>query len=95
MAAPLLLISIGRRRARLADVEPINRLVAQCAEELVFSSLRSGRIAELVKKHAAYRVAADYVEFPAVGEDAVYQGNIIRVRKLGTPSNPSFKPTRE
>lgn len=66
-----------------AGVKVINRLVAQCAEEFVFSPAASSGIEALVKKYAKYRVDAEYVELPgAPGEDAIYRGTIIRVRAV-------------
>lgn len=58
----------------------INKLVAQCAEDLVFSSTESSGVQALVKNCASFRVESEFVQFPASEPDAVYQGTIIRVR---------------
>jgi hypothetical protein len=57
----------------------INKLVAQCAEDLVFSSAQSTGIESLVRKCAKFRVDAEFIQFPAKEPDAVYDGTIIRV----------------
>jgi hypothetical protein len=72
--------SITYRRAKPTAVRIINRLVVKCAEDLVFSAKADRKIEDLVRKYAAYRVDAAYAEFPAPGEDAVYQGVTIQVR---------------
>ncbi len=61
----------------------INKLVAQCAEDLVFSSAQSAGIESLVKNCANFRVEAEFVQLPANEPDAVYDGAIIRVRDTG------------
>lgn len=72
----------GRKITTAADARFVNRIVAQCAEDVVFSSTSSPRIAALVKRYAKFRVELNFVEFPAKGEeDAIYQGYIIDVRE--------------
>jgi hypothetical protein len=61
----------------------INKLVAQCAEDLVFSSAQSAGIESLVKNCANFRVEADFVRLPTNKPDAVYDGTIILVRDMG------------
>jgi len=58
----------------------INKLVAQCAEDLVFSSAASTGIEALIKKCATFRVEAEFFQLPANEPDAGYQISIIRVR---------------
>ena len=52
----------------------------KCAEDLVFSAKADRKIEALAKNYAAHRVDSTYVEFPAPGEDVVYQGVSIQVR---------------
>lgn len=59
----------------------INRLVAQCAEDLVFSSAPSKGIHTLVNKYAGFRIEAEFVRFPTSEADTIYDGSIIRVRE--------------
>jgi hypothetical protein len=72
----------GLRYANLRSdfVDRLNRLVAQCAEDHVFSSRASDATAQLVKRHARHRLDVEYVQFPD-GEDGVIQGTILRVRE--------------
>jgi hypothetical protein len=60
----------------------INRLVAQCAEELVISTAHSAGIESLVRNCAHFRVDADFVRLPSGEPDAVYDGTIIRVHEV-------------
>lgn len=75
------LIAWGKVTERGAKL--INKLVAQCAEDLVFSSIQSVGIESLVKNCAQFRVDADFVELPAGEPDAVIHGTVIRVRDMG------------
>jgi hypothetical protein len=59
----------------------INKLVVQCAEDLVFSSKKSSGIQTLVHKYANFGVDLDFVRVSASESDAEYQGSIIRVRE--------------
>jgi hypothetical protein len=59
----------------------INCLVAQCAEDLVFSSTQSDGIAKVVNKYARFFVDAEYLEFPAKSEEAIYQTVTIGIRE--------------
>jgi hypothetical protein len=72
----------GLRYANLRSdfVDRLNRLVAQCAEDHVFSSRASDATAQLVKSYARHRLDVEYVQFPG-GEDSVIQGSILRVRE--------------
>jgi hypothetical protein len=71
------------RTARIAPqgARALNKLVAQCAEDLVFSSMPSSGIEELVKKYARFRVEAEFVRLPTGEVDSVYDGSVIRVRE--------------
>lgn len=71
---------VSRRTVNAAGVKYLNRLVARCAEELVLSSIKSEAIATLVHNAARFRLESEFVEYPALEPDAVYQGSIIRVR---------------
>ena len=73
--------SITYQRARPTAVRIINGLVVKCAEHLIFSAKEDRKIEALVKKYAAYRVDSTYAEFPASGEDAVYQGVTIQLAR--------------
>jgi len=74
---------ITRAKARPVSVRTANRLVAQCAENLVFSSRPEDEgAADLVKKYGRYRLEAEYVEFPAKDPPgARIQGTIVSVRE--------------
>ena len=61
----------------------INKRIAQCAEDLVFSSTESAGIETLVRNCATFRVEVDFIRLPADTPDAVYDGSIIRVRDMG------------
>ena len=71
---------VSRRNVDAANAKYLNRLVARCAEELVLSSIRSDAIATLVHNASRFRLEPEFVEYPALEPDAVYQGSIIRVR---------------
>jgi Protein of unknown function (DUF4238) len=60
----------------------INKLVGQCAEDLVFSSAQSGGIESLVRNCAKFRADAEFIQLPANEPDAVYNGTYIRVRDM-------------
>lgn len=69
-------------RADTAQVKKINRLIVQCADDLVFSSVRSSGIANLVTKWAKFGVDVELLEIPVPGkEDALYHGAVICVRE--------------
>ena len=72
---------ITRRHVKATEAKHLNKLVARCAEDLVFSSTESSGIASLVSNAARFRVELGFVEFPAPEPHAVYQGSIIRVRE--------------
>ena len=59
----------------------INRLIVQCAEKLVLANTPDEGVRRLVEKYAAWGVEQEFVEFPVVGENAVYQGTILHVRE--------------
>jgi len=71
---------VGWADAKSNGAKAINKLVVQCAEDLVFNSTASSGIEALVKNCARFRVEVDFLEFPANEPNAVYQGSIIRVR---------------
>ena len=71
---------VGWATAKPNEAKAINKLVAQCAEDLVFNSTASPGIEALVKNCTGFRVEVDFVEFPADEPDAVYQASTIRVR---------------
>lgn len=74
--------TIRRAKAKPAAVRFVNRLITECAENLVFASKADASIQELVKTYGKYGMEADYVELEVPGEpDAIYQGTIIRVRE--------------
>jgi hypothetical protein len=82
-SAPQGHIAYGKVTA--AQARAINRLITQCADDLVFSSAQSSGIAALVKKYGRFRVDAEFLEFPAREEEAIYQGVTIRVREPPIP----------
>jgi hypothetical protein len=59
----------------------VNRNVAMCAENMVFSSKKSAGLDVLVKKYAIYGIDAEYIELPGIKEDAIYQISKISVRE--------------
>lgn len=67
------------RRATSQGAKIINKLVAQCAEDLVFSSKKSPGIEALTRKYAAFGVYMDFVRFPGEGTDTEYHGPVLRV----------------
>lgn len=67
--------------ATSSRAKSINKLIAQCADDLVLSPIKSTGIASLVANCARFRVEPEYVEFPAAEPDAIYQGTIVRVRE--------------
>lgn len=71
------------------DAKSINRLVAQCGEDLVFSSTASTGIEALVKNCARFRVEAEFVRLPSKEPDTVYEGSVIRVRETSRPTAAS------
>lgn len=72
---------IKYEKVNAAGAKYVNRLIAMCAEEMIFSSAASSGLDALVKKYAKYRVEAEYVELPADEEDSIYQVSILRVRE--------------
>ena len=73
---------VNWRQATAQGAKSINRLVAQCAEELVISTAHSVGIESLVRNCARFRVDAEFVTLPTTEPDAVYDGTIIRVREV-------------
>lgn len=65
------------------DAKLINKRVAQCAEDLVFSSVQSAGIESLVRNCAQFRVDADFIHLPAGEPDARIGGGVICVRDMG------------
>jgi hypothetical protein len=63
----------------------INKLVAQCAEDLVFSRTPSPGIEALVKNCARFRMEAEFVRLPSNEPDTIYDGSVIRVREISRP----------
>jgi hypothetical protein len=62
--------------------------VVQCADDLVFSPVKSTGVAALVHKYSRFGLMVESVEMPVPGErDAVYQGISIRLRER--PITPS------
>jgi Protein of unknown function (DUF4238) len=59
----------------------INRVVAMCGEEIVFSSMAQRGVEGLVKRYADYGIYAEYIESHVDSEDSINQGSIIRVGK--------------
>ncbi len=53
----------------------VNRLQAQCAEEVVFSSIESEGLTKLVTRAAPYCVKNQYQEFESDESDTIYQAN--------------------
>jgi hypothetical protein len=74
-------------RYNKAGARFINRVVVQCAEDFVFSSVALPGIEECVKKYGRWRMEVDYVEPPGKeGEDATDRGSILTVREaIGGP----------
>jgi len=74
--------TVERVRYNKAGARFINRVVAQCAEDVVFSSVALSGIEEYVKKYARWRIEVDYVELPGKeGEDATDRSPILAVRE--------------
>jgi hypothetical protein len=75
--------SITRARCNVQLARFINRVQAQSAEELVFSSQQSEGVQGLVQKCAKYRLYVECKEFPDPSreEDSVLHGSILRVRE--------------
>jgi len=77
-----------RGRVYRADARPVgvtesNKLIVQCAEELVFSSMADTGIRELTKKYAGYRIDTDQLEVRKKSEpNAIYQGFSLRVKEV-------------
>lgn len=69
-------------KCKTEGTKHINRLVAQCAEDLVFSSKESPGIQCLVKKYSKYKVDVEHIEFPDEEKDSIYTGTITRVREV-------------
>ena len=72
---------IIHRRCTDFGAHYLNRLVARCAEELVFSNTEASGVASVVRNAAPYRVEVDHVSFPAAEPGAYWHGPIIRLRK--------------
>jgi hypothetical protein len=75
--------SLSRRSVQPAEARHLNRQIARCAEDVVFSSTRSASVEKMVRNAARFRLELDFVKFPAGEPDAVYHGSILRVRKRG------------
>ncbi len=76
--------SIGdvvHEKVTIDEAKYVNRLVAMCAEEMVFSSVKSKGVEVLVNKYGKFGIDIDYVELPTGREDSIYRGSIIRVRE--------------
>jgi hypothetical protein len=72
---------INWAKATSQGAKAINKLVAKCAEDLVFSSTFSPDIATLVQNCAPFRIESEFVKFAANEPDAIYEGSILRVRR--------------
>jgi hypothetical protein len=73
---------IYHAKARPQGVRETNKLIVQCAEELVFSSGDDPGIRELTRKYARYRIDTDVLEVRKPEEpDAVYHGFVTRVKE--------------
>jgi Protein of unknown function (DUF4238) len=72
---------IKYEKVNTAGAKCVNRQIAMCAEEMIFSSVASSGLEALVKKYAKYRIEAEYVELPADEEDSIYQLSRLRVRE--------------
>lgn len=66
---------VTRAKAKTAGVRALNRLIVQCAENLVFASQANTGSDELVKKYGKYRVEAEYVEIEVKGEPDAESAN--------------------
>ena len=59
----------------------INRLLVQCAEDLVLTSQPSDGIRTLVAKYAQWGLDQDFIEQPVDDENAVLHGTVLHVRE--------------
>lgn len=73
---------IYHAQARPQGVRETNKLVVQCADELVFSSAEDSRIRELTRKYAKFWVDIDFMEHREPSEpNAIYSGFVTRVKE--------------
>lgn len=62
-------------------VKAINRLTAQCAEDLVLTTRPSAGIRRLVEKYAKWGLDSEFIEQPVPGKKAVLHGSALVVRE--------------
>lgn len=76
--------SLGKikyEKVNTAGAKNVNRVIAMCAEEMIFSSAALKGVEYLVRKYAKYNVDAEYLELPTGEEDSIYQVSRLRVRE--------------
>jgi len=74
--------NVSRTSFTKLGVKHINKVVVQCAEDLVFSPNQSSGIEALVQKYSRWRIEMDYVEIPNEDENSLIQGSIMSVREI-------------
>jgi hypothetical protein len=73
--------SVSFAEITASDARDINRLIVQCAEDLVFSPTESEGLRRLVAKYAKWGIEHDFTIEPVPGENAVMHGSFMRVRE--------------
>lgn len=73
---------IQRTECSTQGIKHINRLVIQCAENLIFSSEELPIISTLAAKYAKHRVDVDYKELSGKEENSIYQMTSLRVKEM-------------
>jgi Protein of unknown function (DUF4238) len=73
---------IYRAAVKSGEVREINKKQVMSAENLVFSSVPSQKIAMLTEKHAKYRLDLTYKEFPTPDGQGKYLGVSVGVSEV-------------
>jgi hypothetical protein len=74
---------IFHAEARPLGARETNKLIVQCAEELVFSSTDDDGVRELAKKYSRFRVDTDTLEVRRKSEpNAVYHGFVVQIKEI-------------
>jgi hypothetical protein len=71
----------AERAPNTKGVKAINRLTAQCAEDLVLTTRPSEGIRRLVEKYSKWGLDSEFTEQPVPGEKAVLHGSALVVRQ--------------
>ena len=71
------------------QVKAINKTVARCAEDLVFTSQESAGVGELVRRNAKFGLDIDFTANVNEAENSLLAGYFVRIGEIDRPPQPS------